>query len=247
MQQKITLGLKLRAIIFYLGFILSAFWFGASGMIVFGLLPFNIRRRYVLLWNHFICWWLKLICGVRYQVIGKENISDEVVVVLSKHQSSLETFYLQLMFQPLSTILKRELLRIPGFGWGLSLLKPIAIDRGNPRQALRQVMDTGKERLAEGISVLIFPEGTRTDPGATAKHAKSGSALAVAANVPVIPVAHNAGEFWPNNTFVKFPGTVTLSVGPRIDSLGKTAEQLKEEARAWIDQESAVIAGYRNS
>ncbi|CAH0993015.1 hypothetical protein SIN8267_03154 [Sinobacterium norvegicum] len=242
MHQQITLGLKLRSIIFYLGSGLSALWFGTTGMIFFGLLPFNIRRQYLLLWNRFVCWWLKITCGIDHQIIGAENISHDVAVVLSKHQSSLETIYLQLMFQPLSTILKRELLRIPGFGWGLSLLKPIAIDRGNPRQALRQVMDTGKERLAEGISVLIFPEGTRTAPGSTAKHAKSGSALAVAAAVPVIPVAHNAGEFWPNNSFVKFPGTVVISVGERIESTGKTAEQLKEEVRLWIDSESEAIA-----
>ncbi|ROR99021.1 1-acyl-sn-glycerol-3-phosphate acyltransferase [Sinobacterium caligoides] len=243
MNRPVTLGLKLRAILFYIGYGISAFWFGTTGMIFFGLLPFSIRSKYLLLWNRFICWWLKVTCGIRYEIKGLDNIAaDGPRVVLAKHQSSLETIYLQLLFQPLSTTLKRELLRIPGFGWGLSLLKPIAIDRGNPRQAIRQVMEKGKARLAEGISVLIFPEGTRILPGKSGKHAKSGAALAVAAEVAVIPVAHNAGEFWPSEGLAKFPGTVTLSIGEKIDSAGKTAEQLKEEVKNWIESECELIS-----
>jgi len=242
MNKPVTLALKLRSIIFLIGYGITALWFGSSAMLLY-FTPFSVRSKYLLLWNHFICWWIKVCCGINYRIIGAENLTNHgTVVVLSKHQSSLETLYLQLMFQPLSTILKRELLRIPGFGWGLRLIKPIAIDRGNPRQALRQVMEQGKERLAENMSVLIFPEGTRIKPGQTAKHAKSGSALAIAAGVDVIPVAHNAGEFWPTDGYVKFPGTVTISIGERISSKGKTAEQLKEEARVWMELECDKIS-----
>ena len=164
--------LNLRSLVFYLGYILLTTWFGITGIILFGWQPYGIRRRYILLWNRLVIFWLKITCGVTYEVEGLKQLPAGPFVVLSNHQSQWETFYLQLIFQPLATIMKRELLNIPGFGWGLRLLKPIAIDRSNPRDAMRQMLGKGKHRIEEGISVLVFPEGTRNIE-ATKKYAKT--------------------------------------------------------------------------
>jgi 1-acyl-sn-glycerol-3-phosphate acyltransferase len=161
--------------------------------------------------------------------------------VLSKHNSQWETFYLQLLFQPLATIMKRELLNIPAFGWGLRLLNPIAIDRGNPRDAMRQMLDQGSDRLGEGLSVLVFPEGTRTPEGIEPRYARGGAALAIRAGVPMVPVAHNAGMFWPPHRLWKYPGTIQVSIGPAINAGGSSAKELTEQAREWIEGEVARI------
>lgn len=226
--------LTLRSLIFYLGYILLTTWFGTTGIILFGWQPYSIRRRYILLWNRLAIFWLKLICGVRYRVEGLENIPSEPFVVLSNHQSQWETFYLQLLFQPLATIMKRELLNIPGFGWGLGLLKPIAIDRSNPRDAMRQMLAKGKHRIEEGISVLVFPEGTRS-ADRPKKYARGGAALAVESEVPLVMVAHNAGRYWPPHQLSKYPGTIELCISAPVETAGKTARELTEAAQQWIE------------
>jgi 1-acyl-sn-glycerol-3-phosphate acyltransferase len=231
-----------RACAFYLGYILLTTWFGFTGLIFFSWLPYDIRRNYILVWNRCTIVWLRITCGVQYKVLGEDNIPPGPFVVLSKHNSQWETFYLQLLFQPLSTIMKRELLNIPGFGWGLRLLKPIAIDRGNPRDAMRQMLDQGVARLEEGVSVLVFPEGTRSPDSGKAKYARGGAALGVRAGVPLVPVAHNAGDHWPPHQLIKYPGMVTVSIGEPLETAGGNARELTEKAREWIESEVEALS-----
>ena len=177
-------------------------------------LPFKLRFNIVSSVNHLFIGWLRIICGVRYQVVGKENLpQDRPFVLLVNHQSEWETIYLQLLVKPISTVLKKELLRIPFFGWALKITRPIAIDRGSPKQALRQTLEEGIKRLSTGISVLIFPEGTRVSPGEKGKYARGGINIAIKANAPIVPIALNAGEFWPADKFLKFPGTISVVIG----------------------------------
>jgi 1-acyl-sn-glycerol-3-phosphate acyltransferase len=146
--------------------------------------------------------------------------------------------------RPVSTILKRELLRIPFFGWGLAMVAPIAIDRDNPREALRQVMQQGKERLAAGMNVLVYPEGTRVAPGdAPVKFNRSGAALAVAAEVPLVPICHNAGHCWPAHRLIKYPGTITVVFGPPLITQGRDAKAITEEVTEWMEGTSRRLAG----
>jgi 1-acyl-sn-glycerol-3-phosphate acyltransferase len=164
---------------------------------------------------------------------------------MSKHQSQWETFYLQTLFNPLCTILKKELLLLPFFGWGLRVMEPIAIDRSSKRGALRTVQKTGLLRLQAGRSVLVFPEGTRTPPGEKQPYARSGAHLAMAAGVPILPVAHNAGLRWPPGKLLKYPGTVTVVIGEPIETvdLGNLQDEklLTAKVEAWIESQSADL------
>lgn len=213
--------------------------------IVFGLfsvlcwlLPKNIRVKPMLMWIRFILWSLRWICGVRVEIINhNEGPMPLPAVILSKHQSTWETWFLQLYFWPLATILKKQLLRIPFFGWGLALFSPITIDRTTRLKAAKHVKLQGLERLKRGQSVLLFPEGTRVPVGQQRPFARSGVDLAAAANVPVIPVAHNAGKCWPTKTFVKRPGVITVVIGKPIATGTRSSKDIIAEVKTWIDAE----------
>lgn len=193
------------------------------------------RYRYIQRWSALLMWWLKVTCRIRYVVEGEENIPNEPVVFMCKHQSSWETFS-AFEFLPIhAAVVKQELLRIPVFSVGIKLVDPIAVDRDDGVNALKQVMREGKERLASGRSVLIFPEGTRTAPGVRVKYAKSGASLAKKAGVPVVPVAHNAGLFWGRRAFVKLPGQIRVSIGPPIQTDELNAASITQQVEHWIE------------
>ncbi|MEE8059596.1 MAG: lysophospholipid acyltransferase family protein [Pseudomonadales bacterium] len=232
-----TLLLGFRSLLFYIGYLLSIIWFGTTGILFFSFLPYPIRSHYILCWNRFTVAWGKWICGIRFEIIGQENLPKSAYVALSKHQSQWETYFLQYYLSPVCVVLKRELFNVPFFGWGLRLTDPIAIDRDNPKQALKQTLQQSKERLNDNISVLIFPEGTRIQPGKEAKYARGGANIAIAAGLPVVPIALNAGEFWPADKFLKFPGMITVAIGKPIDSLDLTSREITEQAKEWIDAE----------
>ncbi|MDP1896857.1 MAG: lysophospholipid acyltransferase family protein, partial [Sulfurimicrobium sp.] len=187
-------------------------------------------------------WWAKLTCGLTYRIVGAENIPDHPCVILAKHQSAWETMAFQCIFPSVVWVMKKELLRIPFFGWGLAMTSPIAIDRSAGKEALRQVTDQGKARLATGFWVVVFPEGTRVKPGVKGKYNIGGAFLATHSGATVLPVAHNAGEFWGKNAFLKHPGTITLSIGKPIQACGMKAGELNSQAEAWIEQEMQRIA-----
>lgn len=187
---------------------------------------------------------LRVICGIKYRILGAEHIPKTPSIVLSKHQSAWETLAFQKIFPPQVWVLKKELLRIPFFGWGLAMTSPIAIDRSSGKAALEQVVEQGMDRLKQGFWVVIFPEGTRIAPGKKGKYRIGGAWLATHTNVQVVPVAHNAGEFWGRNSFIKRPGTITVSIGAPIDPTGMEAGELNAKVEAWIEAEVNRISIY---
>lgn len=223
-----------RALLFYIGYFATLIPHACLCVILVIFLPMRVRYRYVLIWNKFAIWWLKITCGVSYRISGRENVPPGSFVLLSNHQSPWETIFLYAFFQPLTATIKRELLFIPFFGWGLSLLYPIAIDRSKIRQALQTLLTQGKSRLEDGISVLVFPEGTRVEPGTVKKYSTGGAALAIESHATLLPVAHNAGLFWPAHKFIKIPGTIQVVIGEPIDTAGRSPRELSEQVEAWI-------------
>ena len=201
------------------------------------ILPLPRKTRYlvVIQWSRCALWWLKLTCGLSHQVSGAENIPNEPGVIFCKHQSAWETMSMQFIFPPHAQVLKRELFWIPFFGWGLASLNPIAIDRSAGSKAMRQVLKQGQERIKTGWWILLFPEGTRTPPGAKGTYSPSAAALAKRAACPLVPVAHNAGEFWSRNAFAKHPGVIEVVIGKPIDLAEKSAAEITAEAEAWIE------------
>ena len=212
------------------------------------LAPFmSFSRRYHLIirsWCRLAIWLARVIARIDYQVLGAENLPAQPCVILAKHQSTWETFFLSSLFEPLSQVVKRELLFVPCFGWGLATLKPIAIDRDNPKTALRQLARLGRQRLDEGCWVLIFPEGTRIPVGQTGKFSRGGASLAANAGLPVLPIAHNAGRFWPKEGWAKYPGTVQVVIGEPMfaeDASPRAIADLNQRAEAWINARVAEL------
>ena len=226
----------LRALLFTLVILIITPPYATFGFLTFPL-PAHIRHRIITSWAHVVLWFVRHILGIRYRVLGRENIPTCPSVILSKHQSAWETLALQDIFPPLCFVLKRELLRIPFLGWGLSQASSIGIDRTAGKDALFQVIEQGKKRLADNFWVVIFPEGTRVPPGKTGRYKSGGAWLAKRARVPIVPVAHNAGEFWPRNAFLKKPGEITVSIGPAIEVSGLKAEEINQRAQDWIENE----------
>ena len=223
-----------RSLLFYIGYV-----FGVVGLATFGIVasPFvDFQKLYYLLsrTNAFVLWWAKIACGIRYELRGKENIPNQACVVVCNHQSAWETYYIGLLFTPQATVLKQELIKIPVFGWALSKAKPIAIDRSKPSLALKQLLKQGKERLEQGLWVVIYPEGTRVRPGKTAKYNKGAAMLASSAGVAVLPVAHNAGKCWPAGQFIKRPGTIIIEIGEPMHAKEGDRNALHQDMENWI-------------
>ncbi|MDP2902637.1 MAG: lysophospholipid acyltransferase family protein [Methylovulum sp.] len=200
-------------------------------------LPFSVRYRLASLWVSFVMLIAQVFCGIHHEIEGLEHIKGiKTAIVLSKHQSAWETIALRLILPTQTALLKRSLLWLPVWGWALATLKPIAIDRQNQRAALKTLLKQGKACLSDGIWVVVFPEGTRTAPGEVKKFNAGGAILAEKSGYPVIPVAHNAGHCWSRNSFLKYPGTITVKIGPVIESKGRKAAQINKQAAEWIAQ-----------
>jgi 1-acyl-sn-glycerol-3-phosphate acyltransferase len=201
--------------------------------------PFSRHTRYHIIsqWAKFMLPVLRLTCGIHHVVQGLENIPDYPCIVMCKHQSAWETLALQKIFPPQVWVLKRELLWLPFFGWALALASPIAIKRSDGTGAMKQLLKKGKERLAQGFFVVIFPEGTRIPFGQKGKYKIGGAVLAASSGVPVIPVAHNAGRLWGRNAFSKHPGLITMSIGKPIETKGLKADQILAKVEEWIENE----------
>jgi 1-acyl-sn-glycerol-3-phosphate acyltransferase len=207
-------------------------------------LPRVLRYRVISGWSRLVIWCLRTLCGIDWRIEGGEHLPAAPAVILAKHQSAWETLAFQQIFPPQVHVLKRELLWIPFFGWGLALMSPIPIDRGRGMSALRQIARRGKRRLEQGFWVVVFPEGTRVAPGSRRKYQTGGAWLAAHAGAPVVPVAHNAGRYWPRNSFLKYPGTVTVRIGPAIESAGRDPETINAMAEQWIEtQQQALDSG----
>jgi len=231
----------LRSLVFTTYMMASALLFGAVMALGFWL-PYHTQFAIARTWARILFWALEHLCGLKYVVEGRERIPAGNHIVMSNHTSAWETVAQFLIFPPQVWVLKRELLWIPFIGWGLKLLRPIAINRGEGHRAVNQVIDQGKQRLADGLWIIIFPEGTRVLAGEKRKFGVSGALLAIASGKCVVPLAHNAGTFWPRRGFVKKPGTIRVVIGEPIDSLGKEPRQLNEEVRRSIEAGLARIA-----
>lgn len=227
----------LRAIIFYLGYSLALVLVSCIVTPIALLTPPKTRAWLILRYNWFVLLWLRITCGVRYEIEGAEHIpqNGETVVILANHQSEWETLYLQLVTQPMSTVLKQELLKIPFFGWGMKALQPIPVDRSKPAAAMKQLLKEGKQRLDEGFSVLAFPEGTRTEPGTRGDHKKGGAMLATKSGKAILPVAHNAGEHWTSSPLKKKAGTIRVCFGPLIQTEGRHVNDVHAEVTEWLE------------
>lgn len=220
------------------------FWIFSLSMIVsYSLVSlfcffFPLRFRHKVIRSFLIIYMfvLKKLCHINYIVEGKRHIAHmKSGVVLSKHQSTWETFFLPLIFHNPAMIAKRELLWVPFFGWGLAASEPITINRSNKSSAMQQIIKKGKQCLDAGRWVVFFPEGTRTAPGQVGKYHLGGARLATATGYSVVPVAHNAGRCWPKRKFIKRPGTIHVVIGAPIDPKNRTPEEVLELAKDWIE------------
>jgi 1-acyl-sn-glycerol-3-phosphate acyltransferase len=208
--------------------------------------PLPRRRRHIFgqTWARVMVWALENIIGLKYRVVGRENIPDTPSIICSKHQSGWETMALQAIFPAQIYVAKRELLWIPLFGWGLGLMNPITINRSDRARASQQMMKQGRERLAHGFWITVFPEGTRVKPGTRGKYKMGAARLARMLDIPLVPVAHNAGEFWPRNSFLKYPGLITVVIGPAIlPDATHGADEMMGEAETWIEARQEEIGG----
>jgi 1-acyl-sn-glycerol-3-phosphate acyltransferase len=226
----------IRSLVFFLVQIVWTPVYATAFLFTFALKP-HARYRFATGLAHSMMWLLRVICGIRMEVRGAENIPQQPCIVMCKHQSAWETFSLQTVFPAQVWVLKRELLWLPFFGWGLALTSPIAIDRSKGKQAMRQLLEQGKDRLANGFCVVIFPEGTRMPYGVRGKYKIGGAMLGESSGAPVVPVAHNAGKFWARKSFLKYPGTIVMSIGRPIDPKGLKAEEISRRVEDWIEAE----------
>ncbi len=225
----------LRSLIYLLGQIVSALLISIVALLCLPV-PSLPRARIISAWARFNIWTLKHLCGITCEIRGGEHIPQRPAVLISNHQSAWETLYFQLVFPPQSYILKWQLLWIPFFGWGLAANRPVAINRSRKVRALEQLLRQGAVRLREGRWLVIFPEGTRRPPGNPGKFQPGGAMIAAKTGAPVLPVAHNAGVFWPKNGFLKHPGVIQLRIGEAIPSEGKTPREINARAEAWIKE-----------
>jgi 1-acyl-sn-glycerol-3-phosphate acyltransferase len=229
------------SLLYWLGMVCATLIIAPPGILSFPF-PLLWRYRVIVTWTRFNMWWLKCSCGLDYRVVGVEHLPEGPAIVLCKHQSTWETFALTRILPPQVWVLKRELLRIPFFGWALAMLEPIAIDRRLGRQVVPKILEQGAKRLAEGRWVVVFPEGTRVAPGQKGRYGIGGALLAEHTGYPVVPIAHNAGEFWPRHAFVKRAGTIRVVIGPVIDPRGLSAREINARVEAWIEDAMRKIS-----
>ena len=236
-----------RSLLFQVYFFVSV-CVASMSIFVCGLLPFNARFAIARTWGRSMLFVGRVLCGLRYVVEGEENIPDTPTVIMIKHTTVFETYAQLALFPPQTWVVKRELQWIPFFGWGLAAMKPIAIDRGAGMKAVQQVVEQGKERLEEGIWITIFPEGTRVPLGETKRYGVSGALLAREANVPILPVAHNAGDFWPRRGLKKEPGLIRVCIGPPIDPGDSSPKELNLKVQDWVEARMREISiGYQST
>ena len=234
--------LHLRSVVFFAYLVAAVIAFGLPVAVFGWVLPNRVSASMARAWARTCLFGLKWICGLHYRVEGLEHIPKTGTIVLCKHQSAWETIAIRALFPVEQTwVLKRELLRVPIFGWAMSALDPIAIDRSQGRKAIRQLLQEGSKALAAGRWVIVFPEGTRTAPGDRRAYGIGGALLAEKTGRPVVPVAHNAGVFWPRRSLLKLPGTIDLIIGPEITTQGRRAGEINAEVERWIEETTARL------
>lgn len=223
----------LRALVFYIVMAISIL-IGVAGILLMSPFPFPARFFVIQHWSKFMLVSCRWICGLKYEFEGLENIQNPPFIVFSKHESAWETVVFSGIFPMNCFITKKELIYIPVFGWAFGLSNHIPIDRKQGIRSLKKVIEHGKKRLSKGISIILFPEGTRVPPGENPPFHAGGAALVKGTGSKIIPVAHNAGQCWRRNSFIKYPGIIRVKVGKPIDTTGMSAKQINKVAHEWI-------------
>ncbi|VAW60734.1 Acyl-CoA:1-acyl-sn-glycerol-3-phosphate acyltransferase [hydrothermal vent metagenome] len=211
-----------------------------AGLLLFFWLPINMRYAIGASWAKMNMHFLRWFCNLSYEIKGRENIPRQASLVISNHQSTWETMAFQHFLPNQLWVMKKELFRIPVFGWGLALMSPIAIDRNAGKKAIDQIVEQGEQKLNQGRWVIIFPEGTRIEtgtPSIESKYKKGSFIFASRITHPVLPIAHNAGEFWPKHSFIKYPGVIIVSIGEAFNAYGMEPGEIKEKVEGWIKQQ----------
>ncbi len=223
-----------RSTIFYLGYLSSGIIASLLACVIGPFLGLENRLKLFSQWPKFANWFLHLSCGIKVEVIGQENLPTEPCVIVSNHQGQWETYSMQYLFHPMCTLLKRELLYIPLWGWAMKMLNPIAINRSKPKEAILQTLEEGSNRLKNGMYVLLFPEGTRVEAGMVGKYARSSFELAKRNGVMVLPLCHNSGDCWPAHKFIKKPGKITLIIGEPF--YVEDSKRSASDVRKWVEK-----------
>ena len=226
--------LVIRSTIFYLGYLSSGIIASLLACVIGPFLGLEKRLKLFSQWPKFANWLLNLSCGIKVEVIGKENLPTEPCVIVSNHQGQWEAYSMQYLFHPMCTLLKKELLYIPLWGWAMKMLNPIAINRSRPKEAVLQTLEEGSNRLQNGMYVLLFPEGTRVKAGRVGKYARSSFELAKRNGVMVLPLCHNSGDCWPAHKFIKKPGKIKLIIGKPF--YVKDSRQSATYVREWVEK-----------
>ena len=227
------LWLGVRSTLFWL-FFLPVTLLTAIVLSIIFFTPLKLRVGLVKLWINYSLALLRYFCGLRYQVEGQENIPEQGFILMSKHSSTWETIALQKFFDPLIWVVKRELTRIPVFGWGLMAMNAIALNRSSGRKAINQLIQESKKHMDQGRILMLFPEGTRVLPMEQKSFKQGGAIVSENTGYAVLPIAHNAGEFWPRHSWIKWPGTIRMVIGKPIEPEGKKSDQITEEVKLWI-------------
>jgi 1-acyl-sn-glycerol-3-phosphate acyltransferase len=229
------------SILFTLYLFLSVPIYGAVALLT-APLPRRYTYRVALAWVDSVLWLLRVLCRLDYRVEGREHLPARSCVVLLKHSSAWETIAQLRIFPAQTWVLKRELMWVPVLGWVLWLLEPIAIDRRGGSGAVQQVLEQGRSRLTQGLCVMIFPEGTRMPIGQTRRYGMSGALLAAAEGLPIVPVTHNAGYFWPRRGWLKKPGTIRVVIGSPIETKNLEPRVVNDQAQQWIEKTLAKLS-----
>ena len=230
--------LLLRSLLYFVGSIISLILISFSGLLLI-FASYSTRQKYLSQWAIFCMWWLKITLNIKTNVIGRENIINSSCIIISNHQSTWETLAFQTIFPAHTWVLKRELLWLPVFGWSLALLKPIIINRGEKLNAIKKVIKQGADRLEKGISIVIYPEGTRQPYKKLGVYQNGGSAIAKKTGYSIVPVYHNAGKIWPKGSFIKKPGVITVVIGEAISQSNLKPSEVTENIRQWtLEQEN---------
>jgi len=235
---------ELRSVLFLLGALAITAPFGIlvpAGRLFGAEAPFTLARLYTKVMLR----WVEISCGIRYEVSGWEHVPKTPVVIMSKHQSAWETIFIESAFPSQCWIVKKELLWLPFVGWGLMAIRAIAIDRSSGSSAREQIVEQGAQRLKEGLWVSIFPEGTRVAPGTIGRYGIGGALLATRTGTPILPMAHNAGEYWGRYAFKKRAGRVKVVIGPPIQTAGRDVVTVNREVQDWIESRMREISPER--
>ena len=230
--------LLLRSLLYFVGSIISLILISFSGLLLI-FVSYPTRQKFLSQWAIFCIWWLKITLNIKTNVVGIENIINPPYIIISNHQSTWETLAFQTIFPAHTWVLKRELLWLPVFGWSLALLNPIIINRGEKLNAIKKVIKQGADRLEKGISIVIYPEGTRQPYKKLGVYQNGGSAIAKKTGYSIVPVYHNAGKIWPKGSFIKKSGVITVVIGEAISQSNLKPSEVTENIRQWtLEQEN---------